>query len=114
MPNYTVECAICEKARIIFRSLSEHGNWPICCGWMMHQVVQPPQLVRDIEPYRAVASDIATGKAPIISGRRQHNEFMKRNNYVELGNEKPRLKPTPVETVSKHDIKRAIQEVKSR
>lgn len=49
-----------------------------------------PTVIRDIEPYRASASDIACGgKRPVISGRRQHREFLKRNGYAEVGNERP-------------------------
>ena len=48
------------------------------------------QIIRDIEPYRPVVSDIAHGgKRPVITGRRQHREFLRRNGYVEVGNEKP-------------------------
>lgn len=48
------------------------------------------QIVRDIEPYRTAASDVAAqGKRPVIGGRRQHREFLRRNEYVEVGNEKP-------------------------
>src|SRR5579859_5931127 len=52
----------------------------------------PPgvQIVRDIEPYRAVGADVAIGnRAPVIGGRRQHREFLRRNGYVEVGNERP-------------------------
>lgn len=48
------------------------------------------QIIRDIEPYRAVGSDVACGgKRPVIAGRRQHREFLRRNGYVEVGNEVP-------------------------
>ena len=48
------------------------------------------QIIRDIEPYRAIASDEASqGKRPVIGGRRQHREFLARNGYTEVGNEKP-------------------------
>jgi hypothetical protein len=48
-----------------------------------------PTIISDIEPYRAVASDIACdGKRPLIGGRRQHREFLSRNGYVEVGNER--------------------------
>jgi hypothetical protein len=79
----------------------------------------PPQtkatrgIIRDIEPYRPVASDIgAGGKRPVIGGRRQHREFLRRNGYVEVGNEKPISGERP--TLSKmdriNDIKRALGE----
>ena len=54
---------------------------------------EPPsgmQIIRDQEPYRTAAADIAAdGKRVVIGGRRQHREFIKRNGYVEVGNERP-------------------------
>ncbi len=44
------------------------------------------QIIRDLDPYKAVAAD--QGKAqPVIGGRRQHREFLQRNGYVEVGND---------------------------
>lgn len=49
-----------------------------------------PAVISDIQPYRAAASDVACGgKRPVIGGRRQHREFLQRNGYVEMGNERP-------------------------
>lgn len=44
------------------------------------------QIIKDIEPYRAVASDVKLGDKPVISGRAQHREFLRRNGYIEVGN----------------------------
>ncbi len=74
-------------------------------------------IIRDIEPYRAAASDIATeNKRPVIAGRRQHREFLQRNRYVETGNEVPISgdRPTLSRTERIMDIKRAIEETRSR
>jgi hypothetical protein len=46
-----------------------------------------PQIMSDIAPYRTAATDVATGKRAVIGGRRQHREFLRRNGYVELGND---------------------------
>jgi hypothetical protein len=48
-----------------------------------------PMVISDIAPYRASAADKATGKRPVIGGRRQHREFLQANGYRELGNEMP-------------------------
>lgn len=68
-------------------------------------------VIGDIAPYRAAGSDIAAGgKRPVIGGRRQHREFLKRNGYVEVGNE--RRMPERVELPRGErvaDIKRAIE-----
>ena len=71
------------------------------------------QIIKDIDPYKAVAVDIATDKAPAIGSRREHREFLKRNGYHEVGNEKIGRKQqtyTPV----RDDLRRAVQEVKNR
>jgi hypothetical protein len=46
-----------------------------------------PQIMSDIAPYRTAATDVATGKRALIGGRRQHREFLRRNGYVEIGND---------------------------
>ncbi len=75
-----------------------------------------PSIIGDIEPYRAVASDVACGgKRPVIGGRRQHREFLRRNGYVEVGND---MSPASSDRSSErqqqqdiiHDIKRAMGE----
>lgn len=66
---------------------------------------RPKGVISDIEPYRAVASDVACdGKRPVIKGRRQHREFLQRNNYVEIGNDNPR-RPSdlPSQRQAQHD-----------
>lgn len=45
------------------------------------------QIIRDLDPYQAVATDVALGAPPFITGRRQHKEFLRRNNYQEVGND---------------------------
>ena len=112
MPTYTVECRKCRKRKDVFRPLSEHGKWPGCHG-QMQQVFKPLQVVQDIAPYQAVAVDIATGKPPRIGSRRQHKEFLRRNGYVEVGNE-PLKKPVEHHVQdSSRDIKQAIDKIRS-
>lgn len=51
------------------------------------------QIIRDIEPYRAIAADTDGTLRPLIKGRRQHREFIRRNNYTEVGNDVPTRTP---------------------
>ena len=51
-----------------------------------------PALIKDIEGYRAMGADVACGgKRPFITSRSQHRAYLKRNGYVETGNETPRV-----------------------
>lgn len=46
------------------------------------------QIIRDIEPYRAAGSDVASdNKRPMIGSRSRHRTFLRDNGYVEVGNE---------------------------
>ena len=50
---------------------------------------QVHHIMPDIEPYQAVAGDVALkGDKPVITSRSRHREFLKRNNYDEVGTEK--------------------------
>lgn len=71
------------------------------------------QIIKDIDPYKAVAVDIATDSAPAIGSRREHREFLKRNGYHEVGNEKIGRK-TQTYTPVRDDLRRAVNEVKNR
>lgn len=70
-----------------------------------------PMVISDIEPYRAAAADKASGKRPVIGGRRQHREFLQNNGYREVGNDMPQVQRqqlSPGDRVS--DIRRAMRD----
>ena len=46
---------------------------------------QSHTVIGDIEPYKAVTGDM---EGKWITSRSQHREFLRRNNLVEVGNEK--------------------------
>jgi len=65
-------------------------------------------IIPDIQPYKAVV----TGE--VINSRSQHREYLKRNDLVELGNEKGKPKPIPevagrreaiIEACRKHKVR---------
>jgi hypothetical protein len=68
-------------------------------------------VIRDIDPYRSIATDVATGKRPIIAGRRQHREFLRRNNYLEVGNERTEPRSEQLSRADRiSDILRALDQ----
>ena len=89
MPLYSYRCSVCERRLDAFASVNErHTSAPICHGSMELEIM-PAMVSPDIQPYMAVAGDKA-GKP--ITSRKQHREFLKRNRFVEVGNEP--IKPT--------------------
>lgn len=110
MPLYTFSCSHCGHHKEIFRKLAEFDRvGPSHCFDAMTRVIVAPRIVSDIEPYQAMGTDIATGKKPMISSRSQHRDYLKRNGFVELGNEMPKTQK-PVEP-DKNEIGRQIKRV---
>ena len=112
---YSVECRKCGKERDLTLPLSEHGNWPICCGKKTYQVIKAKQIVPDIQPYMTVAADNETGKRQYITSRVKHKEFLKRNRLIEIGNEVQKQREVqhdfgPREKL-REDIRRATRQV---
>lgn len=88
-------------------------NAPTCHGAMSIEIV-PSYVVPDIEPYIAVAGD-RMGKP--ISSRREHREFLKRNKFVEVGNEPVRpIKNDfrPKRSEVREEIRKVVAEVLPR
>jgi len=89
MPLYRVMCH-CGHEEDIYRSLANYNDLPDHCGTPMQRRVCAPMVIADIQPYQAMAVDKATGKMPMITSRSGHRDFLKRNGYVEVGNEMPK------------------------
>lgn len=87
MPLYHHKCEKCGYEVEEMRSLVNFDNFPKCCGRDMPIVMHAVMSIMDIQPYRAIAADKETGDRPWITSRQQHREFLRKNNYEEIGNE---------------------------
>lgn len=102
-------CKVCSG----WHDLNE--DWPAqCCSHFRSRGSASIQVMRDIDPYQAVAVDMATGKPPRIGSRSEHREFLKRNNYVEVGNERISPKPMEYNDISPREIKQTIDQLRSQ
>ena len=106
MPLYRVKCDSCQSQEDIFRSLANIDELPTCCGAVVHRVVCAPMVISDIQPYQAMGIDVATGKAPVIGSRSEHRNYLKRNGYVEVGNEMPKQREKKIE--GEFDVRREL------
>lgn len=98
------------------RGHNGHGPSMINDAWEAREgidyaeIASAHQVISDIQPYKPIASDI--GGQKIIGGRRQHREFLRRNGYAEVGNERvtPRREELP-RADRVNDIRRAMRDV---
>ena len=117
MPIYSLMCDECGKEQDIYRSIAKiDHDLPACCGSTMRRRICAPMVVSDITPYQAVAVDVATGKPPVITSRSRHKEFLRRNNYVEVGNEMPDMskRRQQGDFNARAEIREAVREVLPR
>ena len=113
MPIYLVRCEECGQEQDIFRRIAEMDNVPDCHGPMKH-VLCAPMINPDISPYRAVAVDKKTGKMPYITSRKEHREFLKRNNYCEIGSDIPTKREVRGDFNVRNDLVQATKKVLSK
>ena len=89
MPIFRFHCPACNLETDEFRRVANRDD-PLACprghGAMVRRIM-PTMVQADIQPYRAVVMDKETGRYPEIHSRKQHREFLARNDYVEVGNE---------------------------
>ena len=90
MPIYPHTCPDCSTSRDVYRAIADIENAPNCpkCGTRMTRQIAASHVIGDIQPYTTVAADKETGKRVHITSRAKHREFLKKNGYEELGNEK--------------------------
>lgn len=99
MPTYLYRCPDCHRTREAIRRIADRDE-PLAClhcillPTLMERVQCAPLAVRGFTPYRAVAEDKDSGERPMIRSRAEHEAFLRRNGYEEIGNDKSMTPPS--------------------
>ena len=98
MPVYVYRCGTCQAKGTAYRTIAERDLCPTCtqCGAATEKIITPT-MVAVFTPYRAVAEDKDSGKRPIIRTRAEHDAFLRRNGYEEVGNDRSMAPRAPEE-----------------
>ena len=91
MPIYRYVCK-CGKTLDEFRHIANRNDCPEHCGESMERRIMPTSVQADHTDYISAAFDKESGKRVSIRSRKQHREFLARNDYVEVGNDFKPLK----------------------
>ena len=94
MPIYTFACSHCQALIDAWRAIEDRDRPPTgqCprCGYssvVFERRIVPP-AVQVFKAYRTVAAEKDGGERPVIRTRAEHEAFLRRNDYVEVGNDK--------------------------
>jgi hypothetical protein len=81
------------------KPVAERDNAPVCKCYQvpraMDRVIKAP-MIAVFTPYRTVAVDKDSGKTMQIRSKAEHEAFLRRNGYEEVGND-PSMKPVSKE-----------------
>lgn len=95
MPTYEYRCTACGTRQDAVRRIAERDNCPRCTrcyGDTERRITST--MVSVFAAYRAVAADKETGERPVIRSKAEHEAFLRRNGYEEVGNDKSMAPPS--------------------
>lgn len=87
MPTYVYQCQACRKKVDAVRRIEERNDAPLCCGAATERRIVAPLAVRSFSAYQAIAVDKDSGARPLIRSKAEHEAFLRRNGYEEVGND---------------------------
>ena len=98
MPTYSYRCVECAKEMSEVRRIAERDDCPKCnrCYGPTERRITAT-MVSVFQPYQAVAGEKDGGKKPVIRTKKEHEAFLRRNGYEEVGNDKSMAPPHPEE-----------------
>ncbi len=114
IPLYSYRCPVCDQTKEQVNTVAErHAGAPICHGRMQLEIM-PTMVSPDIAPYKAMSGD---KMGQMITSRKEHREFLKRNRFIEVGNEP--IRPVKNDTRPKKgevaaELKRVVPQVLAR
>ncbi len=107
MPTYLYACPICRKRQEAVRRIADRDDSPRCCGGVLTERRITATMVSVFTPYRAVAADKDSGERPFIRSKAEHEAFLRRNGYEEVGNDRSFAPPSHEEIAARAQDKRA-------
>lgn len=102
MPLYSYRCLECSKVVDAVRAVDERHDCPKCnrCYGTTEKILTPT-MVSVFNTYQTIAQDKETGKRVKIGSRAEHQAFLRRNGYEEVGNDKSMAPPRPEEVAAR-------------
>lgn len=98
MPIYRYECPHCSVACDAWRKVDDRDDAPLHCSTPMERRIMPT-AVKVFTPYMTVAAEKEDGQRHLIRTQAEHEAFLRRNDYVEVGND-PQMVPKSEEEIA--------------
>lgn len=92
MPTYRYRCN-CGHQEDAIRAIADRDDAPLHCSLPMERRIMPTLISTGFTPYRTAAFDKEQGKPLFIRSREEHQAFLRRNGYEEVGNDRSMAPP---------------------
>jgi putative FmdB family regulatory protein len=102
MPIYRYRCPFCLGEQDEYRKIAERDQAPECHRRSMERVIMPT-MVSVFNSYTPIAADKDDGKRRVIRTKKEHEAFLRRNGYEEVGNDKSMAPPHPEEVKARRE-----------
>lgn len=96
MPTYEYACTTCGHRQDAVRTVDKRNDCPHCerCYGDTEKIITPT-MVSVFHPYMPVAGNREDGSKRMIRSKSEHEAFLRRNGYEEVGNDKSMAPPPP-------------------
>jgi hypothetical protein len=98
MPIYKYRCG-CGAVKHEYRKIDDRDNAPEHCGPMIREL--EAAMVSVFTSYRSIVGEKDGGEKPLIRNKAEHEAFLRRNGYEEVGNDRSMAPPHPDELSEK-------------
>ncbi len=97
MPAYEYRCPACGVSQDAYRRVDERDDCPPCrCGMSTERRITAT-MVAVFRPYLPVAGEREDGERRMIRTKAEHEAFLRRNGYEEVGNDRSMAPPSDEE-----------------
>lgn len=107
MPTYAWRCTECDKEFEVWSKISERDERQEHCGAPAVRILNAPMVAPLFESYRAVGRG-----RPWIRTKQEHRDYLRQNNYEEVGNDSSVAPPKISDEEFRHQQSGQLKEIR--
>lgn len=107
MPHYSFECAACKREFDVWLIIAERNSPQQHCGVEAKRIMSAAMVAPLFESYRAMGRG-----QPWIRTKTEHKDYLRQNNYEEVGNDPSMAPPKVSDEEFRHQQSTQLSEIR--